>query len=101
MSIARVSPRPSIWQSPWYWLHAFCAAGLIALVLMGGKFSARQSQIERQQVRQAAPERHGDRSLQRNVAAAETELAQPETTFVTLQPLFIILTAAAIASWVI
>jgi len=39
--------RGSITESPWYWVYLFCTAGLIALMLVGPRFSGRQVQIER------------------------------------------------------
>ena len=47
--------RESITDSAWYWVYVFCAAGLVALVIMGPKFKSRQVQIEQKsQARQRA-----------------------------------------------
>jgi hypothetical protein len=88
------SRRPSVLQSPWYWVHAFCSAGLIALVLLGGKASQRQAQIER-----------GHQGRQRAAAIGEkdidyAELSTPDSTIVSLQPLYFLLAAGLIVSGV-
>lgn len=38
---------PPISDSPWFWAYVFACGGLIALMLMGPKYTARQSQIDR------------------------------------------------------
>jgi hypothetical protein len=40
--------KPPITDSPWLWFALFTAVGLAALVATGGKFGARQANIERQ-----------------------------------------------------
>lgn len=100
------APAKSVLQSPWYWAYAFCAAGLISLVLLGGKFAQRQSQIERQhQGRQRAHARlaAADKSTDGMAPPAADDsfasLSTPDTTIIGLEPLFVVLAAAGVASW--
>lgn len=102
---AKTASRASLLQSPWYWAYAFCAAGLAALVLMGGKFSARQSQIERQhQGRQrassiAAPHEEREEAHDEIQNDALAKLSTSDSTIVSLTPLYALLSFALIASW--
>jgi hypothetical protein len=41
-------PKPPITDSAWLWFSLFTAVGLAALLATGGKFGARQANIERQ-----------------------------------------------------
>lgn len=47
-------PKPPITDSPWLWFALFTAVGLTALVATGGKFGARQANIERKAQARAA-----------------------------------------------
>ncbi|QDU96300.1 hypothetical protein [Lignipirellula cremea] len=89
------SPRKSIVNSPWYWVYLFATAGIVALTLMGPKFSARQSQIERNyQGRMRANQR----------ALGEEprgELSTPENTIITLWPLYVVLIVVIAGAWVL
>ena len=81
-------------DSPWYWVYLFCTAGLIALVLAGPKFAARQSQIERSgQGRQ--------RAIQ-NLSGEEptTQLSSAENTHIRLRPLYYVLGAVLAFAWI-
>ena len=42
------APRPAPTDSPWFWLMLFSAAGLIVLVIVWPKYSARQGRLELQ-----------------------------------------------------
>ena len=88
-----VRPLPPITDSPWYWLYLFCTAGLVALVIMGPKFAARQAQIERKsEARQRA-------ALQ---VSGETPMAtdsEAEATAINLQPLYLILAIGLGFAW--
>src|SRR5688572_21680355 len=87
------SPRRSITESPWYWVYLFCTAGLVALVLAGPKFAARQSQIERKaQGRQrAAQHLSGQEPV--------TALSDAENTQISLRPLFYSLGGILVVAW--
>jgi hypothetical protein len=87
-------PRP-ITDSPWFWAYLFATAALIALALMGPKYSARQAQIEREfQGRQrAAQSLHGQEP--------SVQLSSSERTLITLQPLFIGLAATTVIAWIV
>jgi len=40
------STAPSLADSPWFWAYLFACGGLVALLLMGPKYAARQTQID-------------------------------------------------------
>jgi hypothetical protein len=85
--------RRSISESPWYWVYLFCTAGLVALVLAGPKFAARQSQIERTaQGRQRAVQ-------QMTGEEPRTPLSDQEHTQIRLRPLYYILGGLLAAAW--
>lgn len=88
--------RPPITESPWYWVYLFCTAGLIALLLAGPKFSARQAQIERKyESRQHAAQHVAGR------VSEEADVVNPrEGTRITLRPLYITLGTALGVAWV-
>ena len=43
---AKQQRRGSVLESPWYWLYAFAAAGLIILMLTGDRIERRQAQLQ-------------------------------------------------------
>ena len=87
--------RQAITDSPWFWAYLFATAALIALALMGPKYSARQAQIEREfQGRQRAAQ-----SLQGQEPTGQ--LSSAERTLITLKPLFIGLAAATVVAWIV
>src|SRR5687768_16577071 len=89
------SGRPPITDSPWFWSYLFATAALIALALIGPKYSARQAQIEREfQGRQRAAQ-----SLQGQEPTGQ--LSTAEQTLITLCPLFIGLAAATVIAWIV
>jgi hypothetical protein len=89
------STRRPITDSPWFWVYLFATAGLIALALIGPKFAARQSHIER--------EYQGRQRVTQNRAGQtpSIELSTAERTLITLRPLFIGLALVTIAAWII
>jgi hypothetical protein len=88
------APRP-VTDSPWFWAYLFATAALVALALMGPKFSARQSQIEREfQGRQRAAQ-----YLNRQEPSGP--LSTGERTLITLRPLFLGLAAITVAAWIV
>lgn len=87
------APRRPITDSPWFWLYLFCTAGLVALVLAGRKFPARQAELERQyQGRQRAAQRALGQE-------PSTPISTPGQTIITLRPLYLVLGGALIAAW--
>src|SRR5262245_30754183 len=88
------SRRP-ITDSHWFWAYLFATAGLIGLALIGPKFAARQSHVER--------EFQGRQRAAQNVAGQppSVELSTAERTLVTLRPLFLGLAVATIAAWIV
>ena len=89
--------KPSIIDSPWYWLYLFATAGLVALMLMGPRYSARQAQIEQKyQGRQlAALHAHGVRHLD-----ADSVPSSPgDDTAVKLWPLYLVLGGLLAVAW--
>jgi hypothetical protein len=85
--------KTSITDSPWYWVYLFGTAGLVALLLAGHKYAARQSQVERAgQGRQRAV-----KNLQGQ--APTTEMSSEDHTQVSLRPLYYVLAAILILAW--
>lgn len=85
--------RKSITESPWYWVCLFCTAGLVALVLVGPKFEARQAQIERQyQGRERAAQQRAGQS-------PSTPMSMAGDTYISLWPLQVALAVLLAASW--
>ena len=81
-------------DSPWYWAYLFCTAGLIALVLIGPKFAARQAQVERKyQGRQRAAQQSAGQE-------PNTPLSSTGSTAITLAPLIALLAAGVLVCWV-
>jgi hypothetical protein len=96
----RMTPaRPPITDSPWFWAYLFSLAALLALALVGPKYSRRQSQIERQfEGRQAA--------VARTAAPADGKQAAAPTTarrelLVSLRPLWLGLAGVTTVAWIV
>jgi hypothetical protein len=87
MSDSAEPSRGSITDSPWYWVYLFATGALVALMLAGPKFAARQANIEQNQQSRirAAQLVAGD-----EVDAAE-DADTPTSTQITLWPLYIVL----------
>lgn len=86
--------RPPITESPWYWVYVFSTACLVAIFLLGPKYSARQAQIERNfQGRERANELAG-------TGEAETEVTSTrDNTIIRLEPLQMLFAAAIVVAW--
>ena len=83
-----------ITDSPWLWFSLFTAAGLLALVATGGKFGARQANIERQaQARTAIAEglAVAENGVGRKATTGVPKYSDPDDTQVRLLPLTVIL----------
>lgn len=89
------SARPPLTDSPWFWLYVFATAGVLALMWMGPKFGARQSQLDRQfEGRRHITQLPADTPGQRPYSSAEArELS--------LRPLYAILTVAVLGGWLV
>ena len=82
-------------DSPWFWAYLFTTTALVALALIGPKFAARQSQIEREyQGRQRAAQNQGGQT-------PSGELSSAERTLITLRPLFLGLAAVTTVAWIV
>lgn len=83
----------SLTDSPWFWLHLFCVAGLVAIFLMQPKYGPRQSQLERQF--------QGREHSAKGLADQESKqvYSSNKQTVITLTPLFWLLVAAVVGSW--
>jgi hypothetical protein len=80
-------------DSPWFWLYLFSIAALAGLILIGPKYYARQSQVERQYQGKV-------RAAQAAAGAEPTkELSRPEATQTSLTPLIILFAAIWICAW--
>jgi len=84
---------PPLADSPWFWLYTFATFGLVLLVLVGPKFEARRAQQERQfQGRtRALQERLGEEP--------SMPLSEPGRTWLTLQPLYVLLAVMIVLGW--
>jgi hypothetical protein len=93
MSEGAATPRRSITELPSYWIYLFCTAGLVALVLAGPKFAARQSQIERKD--------QGRQRAAQNLSGREpfTQLSDEEHTQIGLRPLYYVLGGLLVIAW--
>jgi hypothetical protein len=84
--------RPSLADSPWFWVYLFTTFALVVLLVMRPQVQERQAQIERkEQGRQRALERAAGQS-------PRTPLSTPESTRITLTPLLAILGLVWIAA---
>ena len=84
-TMSRPAASKSVIDSPWYWLYLFCAAGLVALLIMGPKYTSRQSQIEQKsQARQRAAQQVSGQQ-------PNTPLSTDETIVIRLWPLYSVL----------
>ncbi|MCA9178366.1 MAG: hypothetical protein KDB14_28090 [Planctomycetales bacterium] len=93
MNTAAQQRGSSLMDSPWYWMHLFCVAALIGLVLVGPRFAARQAGVERKfQGRQRA-------SLNRAGKAPDTPLSSEDNLHVKLGPLYGLFASGATLSW--
>jgi hypothetical protein len=97
---SRVQP-PPLTDSPWFWAYVFACGGLIALLLMGPKYTARQSQIDKKNERrlQVAQSRANgdlahvpitdDDSANNDLAAKNANAASTAEPGISLAPLYI------------
>lgn len=93
MSDQSTSTRRSLTESPWYWIYLFASAGLIALMLAGPKFAARQAQIERKsQGRQRAVAQQAGRE-------PVTPLSEAGSTRIDLRPLYYLLSLLLVVTF--
>jgi hypothetical protein len=87
-------PRP-ITDSPWFWAYLFGTAALLALALIGPKFSQRQAHIEREfQGRQRAAQQLGGQE-------PTVPMSSVDQTLITLRPLLFALAAITVIGWFI
>lgn len=87
-------PKPPITDSPWLWFSLFTAVGLTALLATGGKFGARQANIERQAQARAAVAEGLDVSEDgtgRKAATGVPKYSAPGETQIRLVPLAVTL----------
>lgn len=95
-------------DSPWFWILAFSLMGLFALAVIGGKYSRRQANIERNyQARERVAERvtAEAQAVNNSVAAprindseAQREYASPGNRLIPVWPLAILLGLVSIAA---
>jgi hypothetical protein len=80
-------------DSPWFWAYLFATAALIALAIIGPKYSRRQAQLERQfEGRQGAAVNHSQ-------PLTAEEPAADRGTRVGLEPLYFGLAAVTVVVW--
>ncbi|MFP6673605.1 MAG: hypothetical protein VB878_00875 [Pirellulaceae bacterium] len=80
-------------DSPWFWGYVFACGGLIALILMGPKYEARQGQLDRnnQGRIRAAQDKAQDGIAEGSVAQSSERASVPSSPGISLRPLFVIL----------
>ena|SRR5436190_1133398 len=84
---------PPLTDSPWFWLYLFSIAALAGLLLIGPKYYARQTQVERQYEGKV-------RAAQAASGAQPTkEMSTPDATKSSLAPLFLLFGAIWICAW--
>jgi hypothetical protein len=96
-------PKLPITDSPWLWFTLFTGAGLLALVATGGKFGARQANIERQaQARTAIAEglAVAEDGVGRKAATSVPKYSTPDETQIRLLPLTVVLGLLCAGSFV-
>jgi hypothetical protein len=87
--------RPPLTDSPWFWLYVFATAGVLSLMLIGPKFGARQSQLDRQfEGRRHITQLPADTPGQRPYSS-------PVARELSLRPLYAILTVAVFGGWML
>lgn len=80
-------------DSPWFWLYTFATFGLLLLALVGPKFEARRAQQERQFQGRT-------RALQQRMGEEPSvPLSEPGRTWLTLRPLYVVLTLMVAVGW--
>jgi hypothetical protein len=80
-------------DSPWFWLYTFATFALVLLVLIGPKFEQRRAQHERQFQGRS-------RALQQRLGEEPTvALSEPGRTWLTLQPLYVVLGVLIALGW--
>ncbi len=99
--------RNRITESPWFWVHLFANFGLVLLVVIGPKFTARQAHIEDNlQRRQRAAQLHTGQAQvdPPSHANAASEFSQNEgighEASISLTPFYILLGSAIVVSWI-
>lgn len=93
--MAASSRSSSITDSPWFWAYLFGVGGLIALALASPKFGERQAQEERRL-------QGRERAAQQQAGVEMTgEISTPESTEVTLRPLFLGLAVLTSVAWLV
>jgi hypothetical protein len=96
--------RAPITDSPWFWVLMFSLVGLLALVVIGGKYSRRQAAIERQyQARERVAEKLTAENNPNGAARIESSdarraYATPGDDLVPLWPLAVLLGLVSVAA---
>ncbi len=85
--------QPPLTDSPWFWLYTFATFALVLLVLIGPKFEERRAQQERHYQGRS-------RALQQRLGEEPTvEMSAPGKTWLTLQPLYVVLGILVVLGW--
>ena len=91
-----------VWDSPWYWLHLFCVASLVGVMLIAPKFAERQAGVERKfQGRQRAALNKAGQPLENQLVndAPLPAVAATQNHHVKLLPIYALLGLGAAGSW--
>ena len=94
MNAAAPSHPRSITESPWYWAYVFCTGGLIALVVMGPRYTQRQTQIEQNLQKRQWAAQHVAGQAQSDLLPGSEEMS------ITLWPLFVVLGSILAVAWI-
>lgn len=91
-------PRTPLTDSPWFWVHIFCVAGLIGLLLVGTRADNRQAQLDSNFTRRTQLQAQ---KLEGAAADTETERLLGNTRWVDFRVFYGVLGAAAVGSWIL
>jgi hypothetical protein len=95
---AEGKPRTPLTDSPWFWVHVFCVAGLIGLLLVGSRADNRQAQLDSNFTRRT--QLHAQK-VEGDVADRETERVPGNTRWVDFRVFYAVLGAGAVGSWIL
>ena len=96
-STSELRPEPertSLADNPWFWIYVFSAAALVALLLASGKYSTRQTQLERRFMAR----QEGGQTI-KNADGDSIETPNEGNLILRLGPLFIICGLLLAVAW--
>lgn len=83
-------------DSPWFWVHVFCVAGLIGMLLVGNRADRRQAQLDSNFTGRSQLQAQ---KLEGDAADRDTQRLPPDTRWVDFRVFYGVLGFAAVGSW--